>query len=947
MNKIIQSISFLILLCFSIQVQAQDTLKAQQLYIKGLTIANEGGAATDIYPFLNEAIEIYAKSNDKPFRLKMLSKAILVANQYSDFKQMKAYLDLMEPLYLENPLLTEGISFYNYKGAYYSSLSNFDQALDNFLRYEAILKQYLKEKNLPQTALGAVYNNIATVYGEKLDRKNAEAYFNKALELNLELKNYEKVAINYMNIAILYWDDPVQKLKNLRKSLSMLGRVEAELTSIRVNTKMAEAFLQLKDIDSAKVYLLKNIASGLEEDMETTYLTLGRIYIQEKNYEKASAYVQKALLRYNDIYGTYHKHISECYELLANIEGINGNKTKALDYVRKGIQAVCLGFDPLGDALPKIDMVLDASQLVNVLTVYQGFVPVQKAFEIAELNFVLVEAEAKGTHTDDNQKEVLKFNYTVYEKAIKTALALEQLSSDKAALESALKYMEASRAQLLMNMLYPSSKTAEQDSILQEGTALAAAKNKLLHKAFEHLNYEEFDAAKAAEQSISELKQKQLAWQERLQKYRPALYRMKYDRKQLDLAAVQNSLKTEDCLLEYFVGEDSVYALVITAKTAKLMSLGLSKVLNSDIKLLYSMLNAFPKNDLEAAQQNYRVVASDFFVKWVKPLIQTNSSRLIVVPDGALAYIPFEALLTEVTDKAGFKELPYLIKKYGVHYRYAAGLDMKEQSKAIQNEGTILAFAPSYTKQKEVEETNQSTLRANLAELPGAREEVEMLFKKFRGSFYFGNEAGEARFKKLEKTGHYAIIHFAMHGIVNIKDPSNSGLVFTNLGEKEEDDFLQANEIINMRLNANLVVLSACETGFGKYEHGEGVLSLGRSFMFAGVPAVVSTLWQLNDVAGNRIMMLFYELLSKGYSVDEALRQAKLVFLNEVEDIAAHPNLWASFVSIGDDSPIKVYKKSFIEQYWFYGMLIVFTILGIVIFVWRINQLTLGRQGAK
>ena len=81
--------------------------------------------------------------------------------------------------------------------------------------------------------------------------------------------------------------------------------------------------------------------------------------------------------------------------------------------------------------------------------------------------------------------------------------------------------------------------------------------------------------------------------------------------------------------------------------------------------------------------------------------------------------------------------------------------------------------------------------------------------------------------------------------------------------------------------------------------------------------------------------------------VDEALRQAKLVFLTEVDDMAAHPNLWASFVSIGDDSPIKVRKISFIEQYWFYGMLIVFAILGIVIFVWRINQLTLGRQNFK
>jgi len=113
------------------------------------------------------------------------------------------------------------------------------------------------------------------------------------------------------------------------------------------------------------------------------------------------------------------------------------------------------------------------------------------------------------------------------------------------------------------------------------------------------------------------------------------------------------------------------------------------------------------------------------------------------------------------------------------------------------------------------------------------------------------------------------------------------------------------------------------------------------------VPAVIETLWDVNHDYSSQIMLFFYDLLSKGYTKDEALREAKLAFLSEEDGFVLHPFFWANYISIGDEVAIGLSKRSFIELYWFYGMLIVFSILGIAVFVWRINSLYLGRHNLK
>jgi len=198
--------------------------------------------------------------------------------------------------------------------------------------------------------------------------------------------------------------------------------------------------------------------------------------------------------------------------------------------------------------------------------------------------------------------------------------------------------------------------------------------------------------------------------------------------------------------------------------------------------------------------------------------------------------------------------------------------------------------------------------RDGLKSLDAAQREVRILSEEFQGYFGFDTGASERLFK--EKAGNYAVIHLAMHGSLDYKHPILSSLIFTEDGDSLENSLLQAYEISNLKLNADLVVLSACETGFGTCENGNGIASLARSFMYAGASSMVVSLWSVNDYVTAQIMKELYSNLSDGMTKSEALQQAKLSFMQTASGIGQHPAFWSPFVLIGNDEPIQIIRKS-------------------------------------
>jgi CHAT domain-containing protein len=249
-----------------------------------------------------------------------------------------------------------------------------------------------------------------------------------------------------------------------------------------------------------------------------------------------------------------------------------------------------------------------------------------------------------------------------------------------------------------------------------------------------------------------------------------------------------------------------------------------------------------------------------------------------------------------------------------------------------KNNGQIFGIAANYASKldnnkQSLRSSTYQNLRNVLSPLPAARQDVATLSKNFSGYFAFDSLASEQEFKA--KAGKFSIIHLAMHGLLDKKNPLLSSLAFTEDGDRVENNFLQAYEISKMKLNADLVVLSACETGFGKFEKGNGTASLARSFMYAGVPSLVVSLWQVNDASTSAIMQLFYKNLAKDMNKAAALRQAKLDYMASVNNpTAAHPAFWAAFVLIGDERPIAIATKGSRTMWYIVGSIGLLAIIG-------------------
>ncbi|NJN78766.1 MAG: CHAT domain-containing protein [Saprospiraceae bacterium] len=228
------------------------------------------------------------------------------------------------------------------------------------------------------------------------------------------------------------------------------------------------------------------------------------------------------------------------------------------------------------------------------------------------------------------------------------------------------------------------------------------------------------------------------------------------------------------------------------------------------------------------------------------------------------------------------------------------------------------------------ERGTMQTLRDGTVQLQGTGKEIQAISTHFGGDFDQSETATKANF--LKNAPDFGILHLAMHGEANYEHEKFANLKFTNTkGQSKEAYLLYQSEIANMDLNAQLIVLSACETGLGKYIYGEGIASLGRSFMYAGVPSVVMSLWKVDDKATSQLMPYFYENLAAGMSKDKALHEAKLTFLKKEDFSKLHPHYWAGFVAIGDVQPI---KKQTTWQYWLFGGLLMATFV-IGIFIWK------------
>jgi CHAT domain-containing protein/Tfp pilus assembly protein PilF len=307
--------------------------------------------------------------------------------------------------------------------------------------------------------------------------------------------------------------------------------------------------------------------------------------------------------------------------------------------------------------------------------------------------------------------------------------------------------------------------------------------------------------------------------------------------------------------------------------------------------------------------------------------VLVGARSLVIVPDGTLDYLPFETLVLPARHGASGENGPaYLLEKFSVVYGPSASALVTvralntgggQQPKTLLAFGDPIADAPTGTGKAAVGNDSsrsivpdpETSLSAEYAErgfsftrLPYTRDEVlgiSKLFPAAQRQVYLGQQAREETVKT-ENLVDYRYIHFASHGFVDEIHPSRSGILFSRDSQSTEDGVLQLGEIMRLKLNADLVTLSACSTGLGKLVNGEGILGLTRAFFYAGARNVTVSLWSVNDSSTSALMKAFYENLNRGLSKSAALRQAKLTLLRGKEAAWHHPYYWAAFVLVGE-----------------------------------------------
>jgi CHAT domain-containing protein len=269
-------------------------------------------------------------------------------------------------------------------------------------------------------------------------------------------------------------------------------------------------------------------------------------------------------------------------------------------------------------------------------------------------------------------------------------------------------------------------------------------------------------------------------------------------------------------------------------------------------------------------------------------------TKLVIVPDAALWELPFQVLITS--------KKRYLLEEKTVSF--IASLTVLQEmmnpknKKMISAPPNILAFGNPALGKNTLEELHSIYRSTNLDALPEAEKEAKRLGQLYGGAHskvYIGAEAHEGRFKA--EAGQFRILHLATHSILNDASPMYSQIVLAQTGtDQREDGLLEAREVLNMSLSANIVVLSSCESALGKVGRGEGMIGLAWAFFVAGTSTTVVSQWKVASASTTEFMLAFHEKL-KYESKAEALRNAALELSKQTQ--YRHPFYWAPFVLIG------------------------------------------------
>lgn len=839
-----------------------------------------------------------------------------------------------------------------------SSYSQLAMCLGNIGEMDESLNYQYKALELRQRILGDEHpavassmNNIAVCLNAKGDYHEAQAYIQRAIHiLETSMKRQTPfMAILYLNLgnSLSKTSSNEKALEAFKKAmeilLDILGKSHPEIAKVYNN--IGGAYLLMGKYDEA----IANYQSSLSMFLETVgeqnpmvaepYRGLGIAYTLKGQQNKALTYLNLALLNRKKFYGEKHFQVAEIYRLMGDVFEKQQQFQEAVKYYQKAVCTVSNTFntpDVYRNPSPG-DIQLYPESIKTLISKANSLLQLAThgdpknrtallnvALSTSRLSMLIFDKTRRGFSSEKSKIYLTSKSTDVYSSGVHVAWALYQSNEDLSSFHEIFEYMEKSKSSVLLEALANSKArnfSELPDSLLKKEKSL---KIKMASLDTEIQKEYEKSTEKQNRENIESNQKKLLAvWKSHddlINKFEsdfPKYFNLKYQTKTATVPELQHALDAETALLEYYVCENALIVAAIDNQQFNIIYQAVDSTFHLQIQNYISALRTIDfDNYLQSATALYQTLISP-----VESVIK-GKKQLVIIPGGNLNYLPFETLIKRNNPDADFTTLPYLLRDYTISYHYSATLFLntnKTEYSDIQPlsfAGFAPVFADSDTTAENVKKASiwdfmKSLLNfssvsingKNFSALKYSENELKTIVKFYSENNlpsvgYFHKNADEARFKN--QSGNATVIHVATHGIVNAENPALSGLIFAqpNAPSTTEDGILYASETYNLNLNANLIVLSSCESGLGKLVNGEGVLALTRGFLYAGARNIIHSLWKVNDKHTSELMIELYRQILDGKSYSNALRNAKLKLISE--ERTAFPASWASFVLIGE-----------------------------------------------
>lgn len=745
----------------------------------------------------------------------------------------------------------------------YNTTGKSNQALE----YGTIALQS-RQKLFGETSeeVAASYNDLGLIYTLKKDLDQALEQYEKALAIYEKLHgtNHPKIAIAAINIGINYqelklYGDAINNFETAKKIWEKIYPNGHPNQAI-VLRNLAVAYSYLNDEKSATAFfnqsldMYKKSYGDKHPDIAGTYNQLGRYQLSKKKYDETLQSYQSALKANSFSFAEmdYHK----------NPIGTEAYNKQVMVYTLQ-LKARALEERHFAKTLKLEDLKIALNSLYTCDSLID---------------------DIRQHSTDESDKLSLgALANEVYEDGVRIAYTISDLTlGSKEYLEQAFYFAEKSKSAVLQESIADTqakSFAGIPDELLEEEkelkSSIALLAQKLAQKPVE-------EEEKKLRQQLFTANNNYNQFVKNLETNFPNYYNLKYSKTKTTVADLQKALKPSTALVSYFIAESNkrLYQFIVTNKKFKVINLSLPADFDRYLKgftnsLFYSNLSIYKKS-------------TDVLARVLLPKITNDISEMVIIPSGSLATIPFEALPTKKIVGEEFKNVSYLINRVGISYDFSASLFLQKSKLPASNAAPSIFLCAPVTF-----DVNQ-----NLNALPGTEKEVTDIANLFAGkskAVKFA-DANESLIKSKE-LGSYNYLHFATHGVVDEENPASSRIFLSS--NTTDDGNLYAGEIYNLNLNANLAVLSACQTGLGKISKGEGVIGLSRALIYAGAKNIVVSFWTVADESTAELMTNFYRELASNPNQDfkKALQKAKLKMIAEGK--FANPYYWAPFVLIG------------------------------------------------